>query len=241
MLRLNQDARTPNSRSESGKFGGSTQNVSEFQRGESPRDIWVALLFWSYLSNAASFVLCVVHSIKDRHNLLYYSTCLKKTCIWQGVSGKVSPLRQGGRPRTSRPGYMYVYIYIYICIHMCIIYIYIYTYIHTYIHTYIYIYISGPLIVRIPSTWVGPWRHSQFASEDLHLSGPNPWKILAHTVCNLESLTALPIKNRVPGPPNPWKEYYAGNDCDPNEIGCFKFVNIRNTCQTELIHCKLNL
>ena len=42
---------------------------------------WVALLVERYSSNTASFVLCVVGRVKDRHTLLHDSPLLKNTCI----------------------------------------------------------------------------------------------------------------------------------------------------------------
>ena len=43
----------------------------------------VALLVQRYLSNTASFVLCVFPRGKDRHNLLHDSAPLKKSCVRQ--------------------------------------------------------------------------------------------------------------------------------------------------------------
>ena len=40
---------------------------------------WAALLVQRYLFNTASFVLCIVGRVKDRHNLLHYSPLLKNT------------------------------------------------------------------------------------------------------------------------------------------------------------------
>ena len=51
----------------------------------------MALLVLRYLSNAASFVLCVFRRVKDHHTLSNYSPCLKKTCVRQVGSDKWSP------------------------------------------------------------------------------------------------------------------------------------------------------
>ena len=53
---------------------------------------WAALLVERYLSNAALFVLCVLRSVRDHHNLLHYSPRLKKTCVRQVVLDKCFPL-----------------------------------------------------------------------------------------------------------------------------------------------------
>ena len=34
----------------------------------------------------------------------------------------------------------------------------------------------------------------------------------------METITALRIEQRVPGPPNPWNKYCAANYCDPNRV-----------------------
>ena len=52
----------------------------------------MALLVSCYLSNKASFVLRVFRSVKDHHNLLHYSICLKKACVRQVVLDKWFPL-----------------------------------------------------------------------------------------------------------------------------------------------------
>ena len=57
----------------------------------------------------------------------------------------------------------------------------------------------------------------QFASQDLGRSGPNPWKLLAS-----------PIKQRVPGPPNPWKTYCAGQMV-VIRIGCTQVLFITSS------------
>ena len=56
---------------------------------------WVALLVEGYLSDAASFVLCVFCRVKDHHKLLHYSSLLKKTCVKQVVLDKWLPLTPG--------------------------------------------------------------------------------------------------------------------------------------------------
>ena len=106
----------------------------------------------SCLSNAASFVLCVVRHVEDHHNLLHDSPLLKKTCVGQVVLDKWFPLSVEGilkdSPRIHESGIwrcaegganitydMYIYIYIYT--HT---YIYIYIYTHMYVYIYIYIY-----------------------------------------------------------------------------------------------------
>ena len=53
---------------------------------------WVSLFVWCYLSNAASFVLCVFRRAKDHHNLLHSSPVLKKTCIRRAMLDKWFPL-----------------------------------------------------------------------------------------------------------------------------------------------------
>ena len=53
----------------------------------------MALLVERYLSNAASFVLCVLRSAKDHYILLEHSTCLKKACVRQVALYKRFPLR----------------------------------------------------------------------------------------------------------------------------------------------------
>ena len=53
---------------------------------------WAALIVWRYLSNTASFVLCVFRRVKGHGNLLHYSLRLKKTCARQVVSDKWLPL-----------------------------------------------------------------------------------------------------------------------------------------------------
>ena len=53
-----------------------------------------ALLVSRYLSNAASFVFCVVYSVKDHHNSLHCSPLLKNTCVRQVVLDKWFPLIQ---------------------------------------------------------------------------------------------------------------------------------------------------
>ena len=54
---------------------------------------WVALLvLQDYLSNTASFVLCVFRRVKDHLNLLYYSPRLKNTCVRQVAVDKWFPL-----------------------------------------------------------------------------------------------------------------------------------------------------
>ena len=53
---------------------------------------WAALLVWSYLSNTASFVLCVFRRVKDHRHLLHYSPRLKKACVRQVVLDKLLPL-----------------------------------------------------------------------------------------------------------------------------------------------------
>ena len=50
-----------------------------------PSMAWVALLFSRYLSNTASFVLCIVCRVKDHHTLLHSSPLLKKSCVRQEV------------------------------------------------------------------------------------------------------------------------------------------------------------
>ena len=55
--------------------------------------LWVALLVSSYLSNAASFVLCVCCSrVQDHYNVLHYSPISKKTSVRQVVIDKWLPL-----------------------------------------------------------------------------------------------------------------------------------------------------
>ena len=56
---------------------------------------WVALFVQRYLSNTASFVLCVFRRVKEHHNLLHDSTRLKKTCVRQVVLDKWFPLKWG--------------------------------------------------------------------------------------------------------------------------------------------------
>ena len=55
---------------------------------------WAALLVSCYLSNTASFVLCVFCRVKDHHDLLHDSPLLKNTCVRQVVSSvrQVIPL-----------------------------------------------------------------------------------------------------------------------------------------------------
>ena len=45
----------------------------------------------NYLSNAASFVLCVVRRVSDPHNLQHYSPLSKKTRARQVALDKVAP------------------------------------------------------------------------------------------------------------------------------------------------------
>ena len=92
---------------------------------------WVALLVSRYLSNAASFVLCVLCRVKDRHALQHSSPFLKKACVRQVASDKCfppsfavlssAPFRKLCLPlRGPQHIYIYIsyiYIYIYICIH----------------------------------------------------------------------------------------------------------------------------
>ena len=56
---------------------------------------WVALLVERYVSNTASFVLCVVCRVKDHHNSLHYeslSSQYNKSCVRQVVLDKWLPL-----------------------------------------------------------------------------------------------------------------------------------------------------
>ena len=52
---------------------------------------WVALLVSRYLSNAASFVLCVLRRVKDHHTVLHYSPRLKNICVRQVALDKWLP------------------------------------------------------------------------------------------------------------------------------------------------------
>ena len=52
---------------------------------------WVALLVSRYLSNAASFALCVFRRVKDHRILLDDSPLLKKTCVGQVMLDKSPP------------------------------------------------------------------------------------------------------------------------------------------------------
>ena len=47
---------------------------------------------WHYLSNEATFVLCVFRRVKDRHNLLHDLPLLKEPCVRQVVLDKWFPL-----------------------------------------------------------------------------------------------------------------------------------------------------
>ena len=98
--------------------------------------------------------------------------------------------------------HMYIYIYIYICIYIYIytphtIYIYTYTYIHILKHISCYVMLGQvslcylmppPSIILVRRLALA--HYSQFASQYLRPSGPNPWKVLAHIVYDLESLSA---------------------------------------------------
>ena len=53
---------------------------------------WVELLVSCYLSNTASFVLCVVYSVKDHHTLPDCSQLLKNTRVRQVVLDKWLPV-----------------------------------------------------------------------------------------------------------------------------------------------------
>ena len=66
---------------------------------------WVAVLVYRYLSNTASFVLCVVRCVKDHYKLLDDCQLLKKSCVRQVVLRKWFPLNPaesetGTAPRT---------------------------------------------------------------------------------------------------------------------------------------------
>ena len=52
----------------------------------------MSLLVWRYLSNTASFVLCVFRRVKDHHNLLHHSPPLKKACARQVVLDEWFPV-----------------------------------------------------------------------------------------------------------------------------------------------------
>ena len=84
--------------SEGGGQAGAAQEPASGPPGPPAGQVWAALLVYRYLSNAASFVLRVVYSVKDHHGLLRDSPLLKKTCIRQVVSDKWFPLT-GGRRR----------------------------------------------------------------------------------------------------------------------------------------------
>ena len=45
------------------------------------------------------------------------------------------------------------------------------------------------------------WSYSQFASQDLRPSGPNPWKVLARIAFNLEMFYSITYQKRCPGHP----------------------------------------
>ena len=66
------------------------------------RLIRVALPVKSYLSNAASFVLCAAHRVKDHRKLLHCSPRLKKTCVRQVVLDKRFPLTDDSIVRAAR-------------------------------------------------------------------------------------------------------------------------------------------
>ena len=56
------------------------------------------LLVQRYVSNAASFVLCVFRRVKDHHILLHDSPLLKKTCVRQVVLDEWFPLKSAAAP-----------------------------------------------------------------------------------------------------------------------------------------------
>ena len=64
---------------------------------------WVALLVKRYLSNTASFVVCVACRVKDHQHSLHYSPSLKKTCVRQVVLDKWFPLVCGTFGETAPP------------------------------------------------------------------------------------------------------------------------------------------
>ena len=96
------------------------------------------LLVQSYLSNTASFVLCVFRRVKDLHDLLHCSPLSKNTCVRRVVDRRV--LLPELYLEVHSALYMCIYIYIYIHVYMYI-YIYICTYISIYVYEYIYVYI----------------------------------------------------------------------------------------------------
>ena len=49
-----------------------------------------------YLSNKASFVLCVSRRVKDHRNSLQYSPLLRKPCVRQVVLDKCKEIQQKG-------------------------------------------------------------------------------------------------------------------------------------------------
>ena len=53
----------------------------------------VALLVSQNMSKTASFVVCVAHSVKDHHDLIYDSQLVKKSCAAQVVLDELFPLR----------------------------------------------------------------------------------------------------------------------------------------------------
>ena len=59
---------------------------------------------------------------------------------------------------------------------------------------------------------------SQCASQDVRPSGPDTWKVVVHVVYNWECSIGLPIKQKVPGPTNPWNKSCAVNSRDPNWV-----------------------
>ena len=63
---------------------------------------WVALLVKRYLSNRASFGLCVFCRVKDHHNLLHYSPLLKKASVRQVVLDKLFPLIRGSHTKFNK-------------------------------------------------------------------------------------------------------------------------------------------
>ena len=71
------------------------------ERGQARREAegggFVGRVGWQDLSNAtclvqALFVVCVVHNVRDHHNLLHSSQLLGKTCFRQAVLDKWFPL-----------------------------------------------------------------------------------------------------------------------------------------------------
>ena len=63
---------------------------------------WVARIGQRYLSNAAFFILRMLHLVKDRHGLLHDSPLLKKTSLRQVALDKWSPLHHTHRQARVR-------------------------------------------------------------------------------------------------------------------------------------------